>query len=467
MPAAPSDALVIFGVTGDLAYKQIFASLLGLIRDEGFNVPIVGVAKSGWTLDELRARAKDSLAQHGAVDAKAQDKLLSLLRYVDGDYADQATFENLHRELGDAKCPLNYLAVPPSMFGVVANGIAKSATAREARLVIEKPFGHDRATAKKLNAMLRKNFPEENIFRIDHFLGKEPVQNLLYTRFANPMFEPIWNRQHVRSIQITMAEDFGVENRARFYDATGANRDVLQNHLLQVLAHVVMDPPTGEESEAMRDQKASLLKAVRPIEPADVVRGQYRGYRDSDGVRPGSTVETFIAVRLFIESWRWENVPIYIRTGKNLPVTATEVSVQFRRPPRETFGELVPDGSAHMRFRLSPDTAIGMGLRVKQSGDRMVGNDMELMLTAQEAADRPPYQRLLGDAMRGKGDLFGREDIVDAQWRIVQDILDDATPLYIYEPGSWGPGEAMRLIGGDGPWRDPQLTQTGAKAPAK
>jgi glucose-6-phosphate 1-dehydrogenase len=334
-------------------------------------------------------------------------------------------------------------------------------------LVIEKPFGHDRATAKNLNAMLRKNFPEENIFRIDHFLGKEPVQNLLYTRFANPMFEPIWNRQHVRSIQITMAEDFGVETRARFYDATGANRDVLQNHLLQILAHVVMDPPTGEESEAMRDQKSSLLKAVRPIEPADVVRGQYRGYRESDGVRPGSTVETFIAVRLFIESWRWEGVPIYIRTGKNLPVTATEVSVQFRRPPRETFGELVPNGSAHMRFRLSPDTAIGMGLRVKQSGDRMVGNDMELMLTAQEAAYRPPYQRLLGDAMRGKGDLFGREDIVDAQWRIVEDILDDATPLYIYEPGSWGPGEAMQLIGGDGPWRDPQLTQTGEKAPAK
>jgi glucose-6-phosphate 1-dehydrogenase len=310
--------------------------------------------------------------------------------------------------------------------------------------------------------MLRKNFPEANIFRIDHFLGKEPVQNLLYTRFANPMFEPIWNRQHVRSIQITMAEDFGVENRARFYDATGANRDVLQNHLLQILAHVVMDPPTGEESEAMRDQKASLLKAVRPIDPADVVRGQYRGYRGIEGVRPGSTVETFIAVRLFIESWRWEGVPIYIRTGKNLPVTATEVLVQFRRPPRETFGELVPGGSAHMRFRLSPDTAIGMGLRVKQSGDRMVGSDRELMLTAQAAAFRPPYQRLLGDAMHGKGDLFGREDIVDAQWRIVGNILDDATPLYIYEPGSWGPGEAMQLIGGDGPWRDPLLTQPGA-----
>ena len=466
MSGAPSDALVIFGVTGDLAYKQIFSSLLGLVRDEGLDVPIVGVANAGWNLDQLKARAKDSLAHHGPVDAKAQDKLLSLLRYVDGDYTDPATFEKLHSELGKATRALNYLAVPPSMFGVVAEGIAKSSTAKDARLVIEKPFGHDRASSKKLNEVLRQNFPEENIFRIDHFLGKEPVQNLLYTRFANPMFEPIWNRHHVRSIQITMAEDFGVENRARFYDATGANRDVLQNHLLQILAHVAMDPPTGEESEAMRDQKASLLKAVRPIEPADVVRGQYRGYRDIAGVRPGSTVETFIAVRLFIESWRWEGVPIYIRTGKNMPVTATEVSVQFRRPPRETFGELIQGSSAHMRFRLSPDTAIGMGLRVKQTGDRMAGSDMELMLTAQTAAFCPPYQRLLGDAMHGKGDLFGREDIVDAQWRIVERILDDATPLYVYEPGSWGPGEAIQLIGGDGPWRNPRVAHVDTKAPA-
>jgi glucose-6-phosphate 1-dehydrogenase len=457
MPEA-SDALVIFGVTGDLAYKQIFSSLLGLVRDEALDMPIVGVAKSGWGLDQLKQRARDSFADHGLADPKAQEKLLSLLRYVDGDYAEPSTFEALHGELGDAKRPLNYLAVPPSMFGAVAEGIAKSGTAHEARLVIEKPFGHDRESAKKLNALLRKNFPEENIFRIDHFLGKEPVQNLLYTRFANPMFEPIWNRQYVRSIQITMAEDFGVDNRARFYDATGANRDVLQNHLLQILAHIAMDPPTGEESEAMRDQKSSLLKAVRPIQPEDVVRGQYRGYRDLPGVRSGSTVETFIAVRLFIESWRWEGVPIYIRTGKNLPVTATEVSVQFRRPPRETFGELVPSGSAHMRFRLSPDTAIGIGLRVKQSGDSMVGNDMELMLTRRGATYRPPYQRLLGDAIHGKGDLFGREDIVDAQWRIVEPILNDAAPLYTYESGSWGPEEALRLIGADGPWCNPHVT---------
>lgn len=465
--AETSDALVVFGVTGDLAYKQIFPSLLGLVRDEGLNAPIIGVAKSGWGLDQLKERAKESLAHHGPVDSKAQDKLLSLLRYVDGDYSDPATFTRLQGELGNVVRPLNYLAVPPSLFGTVAARIATFATTPEARIVIEKPFGRDRASAKKLNEMLRKIFPERNIFRIDHFLGKEPVQNLLYTRFANPMFEPIWNRDHVRSIQITMAEDFGVDERASFYDANGANRDVLQNHLLQVLAHCAMDPPTGEESEALRDQKASLLKAVRPIEPADVVRGQYLGYRNIVGVRPDSTVETFIAVRLFIESWRWEGVPIFIRTGKNLPVTATEVSVEFRRPPRETFDELVPEGSAHMRFRLGPDMAIGMGLRVKQPGEQMVGDDKELLLTAQAATYRPPYQRLLGDALQGKGDLFGREDIVDAQWRIVEPILDDTTPLYTYDPGSWGPDEAVELIGADGPWRDPRVMSAEAKMPSE
>jgi glucose-6-phosphate 1-dehydrogenase len=465
--AAPSDALVFFGATGDLAYEQIFPSLLNLVCDEELNVPIIGVAKAGWGLDQLKRRVKDSLSRHGPVNLQAQARLLSLLHYVDGDYADPMTFTNLRRELGNARRPLNYLAVPPNTFELVAAGIAKSTSAENARLVIEKPFGHDRVTAKELNAMLRKNFPEENIFRIDHFLGKEPVQNLLYTRFANPMFEPIWNRDHVRSIQITMAEDFGVRDRAVFYDATGANRDVLQNHLLQVLAHLTMDPPTGEDSEALRDQKSSLLKAIRPIEPTDVVRGQYVGYRDVPGVHPGSTVETYIAVRLFIESWRWEGVPIYIRAGKNLPVTATEVCVAFRRPPRDTFGELVQVGSAYMRFRLGPDIAIGMGLRVKRPGDRMVGDDTELMLSAQAANYRPPYQRLLGDAMHGYGDLFGREDIVDAQWRVVQPILDNVTPLFTYRSGSWGPDEATQLIGGDGPWRDPRVTKGEAPIPPK
>jgi len=465
--ATPSDAIVFFGATGDLAYKQIFPSLFGLVRDEGLNVPIVGVAKSGWGLDQLKERAKDSLAHHNLKDDAAEKKLLSLLRYVDGDYADPDTFSRLHDTLGSAKCPLHYLAVPPSLFATVAAGLAKSGYAHDARLVIEKPFGHDRTSAKVLNNTLRRYFPEENIFRIDHFLGKEPVQNLLYTRFANPMFEPLWNRDHVRSIQITMAEDFGVQDRGRFYDETGANRDVLQNHLLQILAHLTMDPPTGEEREAQRDQKAALLKCVRPLEAGDVVRGQYDGYRKVPGVAPDSNVETFIAVKLFIESWRWEGVPIYIRAGKCLPVTATEVVVELKRPPRETFGELVPSSSAHMRFRVGPDMAIAMGMRIKQPGERMAGNDVELMLTQQPAAYRPPYQRLLGDAMNGRGDLFSREDIVDAQWRVVQPILGGVTPLYTYPQGSWGPEEAMELIGPDGPWREPQVTTQEAKIPSE
>jgi glucose-6-phosphate 1-dehydrogenase len=463
----PSDAVVFFGATGDLAYKQIFPSLFGLVRDEGLNVPIVGVAKSGWGLEQLKARAKDSLSHHGLQDGPTEEKLLSLLRYVDGDYADAATFEQLHQVLGEAKRPLHYLAVPPSLFGTVAAGLSRSGYTQDARLVIEKPFGHDRASAKQLNNTLRRFFPEESIFRIDHFLGKEPVQNLLYTRFANPMFEPLWNRSYVRSIQITMAEDFGVTDRGRFYDETGADRDVLQNHLLQVLAHLTMDPPTGEEHEAQRDQKAALLKCVRPIDPGHVVRGQYDGYRKVPGVAPGSTVETYIAVKLFIESWRWEGVPIYIRAGKCLPVTATELLVEFRRPPRETFGELVPDASSHMRFRVGPDMAIAIGLRVKQPGERMAGNDVELMLTQQPAAYRPPYQRLLGDAMRGRGDLFGREDIVDAQWRIVESILGDVTPLYTYPAGSWGPEEADQLIGADGPWHNPRIDAVEAKIPSE
>ncbi|HEY1944883.1 MAG TPA: glucose-6-phosphate dehydrogenase, partial [Roseiarcus sp.] len=296
-------------------------------------------------------------------------------------------------------------------------------------------------------------------FRIDHYLGKEPVQNIVYTRFANPMFEPIWNRDHVRSIQITMAESFGVEDRGRFYDETGAVRDVLQNHMLQVLALLTMDPPSGEDHDAQRDQRASLLKAVRPLAAADVVRGQYEGYRHIPGVHPGSTVETFVAVKLDIDNWRWAGVPICIRAGKEMPVTAAEVTVEFKRPPRETFGEIVPASSGHMRFRLSPDVAIGLGVRVKTPGERMSGNDVELTLTRQPAADRPPYQRLLGDAMRGIDELFTRQDLIDAQWRIVDAVLDDATPLYSYERGAWGPEEAAQLIGAAGPWHNPRAAE--------
>jgi glucose-6-phosphate 1-dehydrogenase len=456
MAVLPSDAIVFFGATGDLAYKQIFPSLLGLVRDEGLNVPIIGVAKAGWTLEHLKARAADSLQHHGGADPKAQQRLMDLLRYVDGDYNDPATFTELRRQLGEAKRPLHYLAVPPSLFATVAEALAQSGCADNARLVIEKPFGHNRETALALSRLLAKFFPEENIFRIDHYLGKEPVQNIIYTRFANSMFEPLWNRDYVSSIQITMAENFGVQDRGRFYDETGAIRDVVQNHMLQVLAQLTMDPPTGEEHEAMRDQKSALLKAVAPLDPAHVVRGQYAGYQAVQGVRAGSTVETFVAVKLFIETWRWAGVPIYIRAGKELPVTATEVVVHFKRPPRETFDELVPLSSGHVRMRIGPDVSIAMGVRVKLPGERMIGEDVEMILTEQAASMLPPYQRLLGDAVHGLGELFGRDDIVDAQWRIVEPILDNMTPVYPYEPGTWGPDEAEALIGPDGPWRDPQ-----------
>ena len=452
-----SDALVIFGATGDLAYKQIFPALYGLVRDEGLTTPIIGVAKQGWTLEQLQQRAQDSLKVHGiSSDTDSFRQLISQLRYVDGDYSDPTTFAQLRKELGEAQRPLHYLAIPPSLFGVVAGQLAQSGCAEHARLVIEKPFGHDAQSARELDRILDPLFPEEQIFRIDHYLGKEPVQNILYTRFANPLFEPLWNRTYVRSIQITMAEDFGVQDRGRFYDETGAIRDVVQNHLLQVLAHLTMDPPSGNDHEAIRDQRSALLKAVRPLDPAHVVRGQYQGYRTVPGVRPNSTVETYVAVKLAIDNWRWAGVPMYIRAGKKLPITAAEVIVEFKRPPRETFSEHVPASSSHMRMRIGPDVAVGLGVRVKTPGERMLGHDIELIMTERPGSDLPPYQRLLGDAMRGIQDLFTRQDLVNAQWCIVDPVLDNVTPLYSYESGSWGPDEAGELIGNDGPWRDPK-----------
>jgi len=450
-----SDAIVFFGATGDLAYKQIFPALQGLVGDEGLDVPIIGVAKAGWTLDQLKARAKESLLSHGGVNPKAFAKLTSLLRYVDGDYNDSATYVALRHELGEARRPLHYLAIPPSLFARVAEGLSKQGAGLDARLVVEKPFGRSRESARQLDRILNRFFPEENIFRIDHYLGKEPVQNILYTRFANSIFEPVWNRIYIDSIQITMAESFGVQDRGKFYDETGAIRDVFQNHMLQVLANLTMDPPTGEEYDALRDQKAALLKAVRPLDPAHAVRGQYAGYQSVPGVKPGSTVETFVAAKLFIDSWRWSGVPIYLRAGKGLSVTAGEVIVYFKRPPRESFAESAPPRSGHMRIRIGPDVSVAQGLRAKRPGDTMEGEDVELVLTEQETTFKPPYQRLLGDAMRGVGDLFGRHDIVDAQWRIVEPALDNATPPIPYAPGSWGPDEANQLIGPDGPWHDP------------
>jgi glucose-6-phosphate 1-dehydrogenase len=454
MGTPPADALVFFGATGDLAYKQIFPSLQGLIRDEGLNVPIIGVSRTG-SLDRLKERAQASLEQHGKLDQEAFQKLTELLRAVQGNYNDPATYGQLRQELGKAERPLHYLAIHPSMFAPVAGGLAQSGCAVNARVVLEKPFGRDLASAQELNKVLHQYFPEEAIYRIDHYLGKEPVQNILYTRFANPTFEPIWNRHYVRTIQITMAETFGVEDRGKFYEEAGAIRDVLQNHMLQILGSLTMDPHCGAH-ESVRDEKARLFKAITPLKPEDVVRGQYNGYRSVPGVSSTSEVETFVAVRLFIDNWRWAGVPIYVRAGKKLAVTSTEVVVEFKRPPRETFGEIVPVPSSHMRMRISPDISISMGLRVKKPGEAMAGQDVELSLVRQAAADIPPYQRLLGDARRGMAELFTREDSVEAQWQVVDGILGNVTPLYTYEPGTWGPAEAYQLIGKHGPWLNPR-----------
>jgi len=458
MDALHSDALVFFGATGDLVYKEVFAALQGLVRDEGFRMPLVGVARSPWTPEQFRARARESLEQKGIFDPDAFAELAGLLQYVSGDYGAPETYARIRETIGEARRPLFYMAVPPSVFPVVTAALAASGRAEGARVVVEKPFGRDLASARELNATLLRHFPDDAIFRIDHFLAKEAVQNLTYTRFANPLLEPIWNRDHVRSIQITMAEDFGVKERGGFYEEAGAIRDVVQNHLLQVLAIVTMDPPVGNNPDAYRDEKVRLLKAVAPLKPENVVKGQYRSYRSARGVAPDSTVETYVALKLFIDSWRWAGVPVYIRTGKELAVSATEIFVEFKRPPRETFGEVVPPGSSHVRMRISPDIAIGMGLRVKVPGEQMVGRDLELTLTSCPSDGQPPYQRLFSDAIQGNHELFARQDGVEESWRIVGPVLDGQAPVYPYDAGSWGPVEAEQLIGTDGPWIDPVVS---------
>jgi glucose-6-phosphate 1-dehydrogenase len=458
MEAPRSDAIVVFGVTGDLVHKEIFPAIYGLFRDEDISVPVVGVARSDWTMDQLTERARDAVEKRDIpIDEKVFGRLAENLHYVRGDYGAPETYEKMCQALQGTGSPLFYMAIPPSVFPVVTNSLASSGCSLNSRVLVEKPFGRDLRSAIELNETLREHYPEQAIFRIDHFLGKEPVQNITYTRFANPLLEPIWNREHVRSIQITMAEDFGVKERGGFYEEAGAIRDVVQNHLLQLLAVVTMDPPGGGIPDAYRDEKARVLMAVRPLEPKNVVRGQYLGYRSVPGVAPHSTVETYAAIRLMIDNWRWAGVPIYIRSGKELAVTCTEVFIELRRPPRETFGERVPAASGHLRVRISPDVVIALGLRVKVPGDRMVGRDAELMVTSSPADARPTYQRLLSDAMDGSQELFAREDGVEASWRIVEPILGDKVPVEWYEPGSWGPASAGKLIGEDGPWVDPAL----------
>jgi glucose-6-phosphate 1-dehydrogenase len=457
MDAVMSDALVLFGATGDLAYKKIYPALYGLVRRGQFDIALICVARSGWDVERMRARIRDSLENHGSIDEASFAKLSGMLRYVDGDYQDAATFGRLCEALGDAQKPVFYLAIPPSMFPPVVESISKLKCATGGRIVVEKPFGRDLASAQSLNQTLHKYFDEAAIFRIDHYLGKEAVQNLMYFRFSNTFLEPIWNRNYVKSVQITMAENFGVEGRGRFYEEVGAVRDVVQNHLLQVIAILAMEPPVGAGSEPLRDEKAKVFRGIRPLTGHSLVRGQYRGYRNEPGVAADSQVETFAAMQIHLDSWRWEGVPFYIRTGKHLPITATEILVTLRHPPQKVFVDATLEPANYVRFRLGPDqVAIALGANVKMPGTSMAGDRVELHVCKVKGDEMDAYERLIGDAIKGDATLFARQDSVELAWHIVDTILGMDTPVYEYEAGSWGPIEANMMIAGVGGWHSPK-----------